>query len=94
MESIFSEIAPLDFIGVSTLFLLTMIIFLGVRNRKYLWLNYLLLVVFFLQWVIIVAFREQLATKLFATLMLATTIIVELVIKRRRGLSGTVGPVE
>jgi hypothetical protein len=93
MESIFSEIAPLDFIEVSTLFLLAMIIFLGVKNRKYLWLNYLLLVVFFLQWVIIVTFREQLTTKLFATLMLATTIIVELVIKRRRGLSGTDGPV-
>jgi hypothetical protein len=91
MESIFSEIAPLDFIEVSTLFLLAMIVFLGVKNRKYLWLNYVLLVVFFLRWVLIVTFREQLATKLFATLMLATVIVVELVVKRRRRFSGTDG---
>jgi hypothetical protein len=84
MESIFSQIAPLDFIGVSTIFLLLMIVFLGVRNPKYSWLNYVLGAVFFLQWVIIVAFREQLATKLFATLMLATAIVVEAVVKRRR----------
>jgi uncharacterized membrane protein YjdF len=92
MESIFSEITPLDFITVSSLFLLAMIIFLGVKNRKYLWLNYVLLVVFVLQWALIVAFREQLATKLFATLMLLTTVVVELAIKRRRKFSGTDGP--
>jgi hypothetical protein len=93
MESIFSEIAPLDFIVVSALFLLTMIIFLGVKDRRYLWLNYLLLVIFLLQWVFIIVFREQLATKLFATLMLVTTVVVELVVKRRRKFSGADGPV-
>lgn len=92
MNNIFSEIgAPAwDFIHISALFLLTMLTFLGVRDKKYFWLNYLLLLILVLQCLLVIWFRGGLPLKLFATLMLATTLIIEAVVgmRRKMGVAG------
>ena len=59
MESFFSEIgiSAWDFVQVSATFLLTMLIFFGVKDRRYLRLGYFMLGVFALQCVFIAATR-------------------------------------
>ncbi len=91
MSGFFSEIGipALDFIQISALFLLTMLIFFGVKRRRYLWLNYLSLLTFILQWMIVVLFREGLPVKIFGTLMLTSAIIVEAVVSKRRNPRAT-----
>ena len=86
MNSVFSEIgiSALDFIQISAGFLLTMLIIFGVKTRKYFWLNYLMLPTFVLQCLLIIRFRDGLPVKVFATLMLITTLIVTTVVKRRK----------
>ena len=90
MDSFFSEIGirSLDFIQVSTLFVLTMAVFFGARDKKH-WLNYFLLVTFALQCIFFILFGYGLNVKLFATLLLMSTLIVEGVVNRRRNLAGT-----
>ena len=88
MDRFFSEIGIrlLDFIQISTGFLLTMLVFFGVRDKKHFWLNYLLLLTFGLQCIFFILFHDGLRVKLFATLMLVSTLIVEVVVTRRRKL--------
>lgn len=86
MDRVFSEvgISALDFIQISTGFLLTMLFFFGLRAKRHVRLNYFILTVFALQGLIIIFFRGGLTVKLFAALMLTTTLIVEGVAGRRR----------
>lgn len=87
MDSFFSEIGirALDFFQISTGFVLIMLIFFGVKDKRYFWLNYLLLLIFALQCIVIALFHDGLPVKLFAALMLISTLTVEgVVIKRRK----------
>lgn len=86
MDNILSEIgiSTLDFIQISAGFLLTMLVFFGVRRRKHLWLSHFTLAIFVIQCLFIIRFRDGLPVKLFAALMLASALIVEAVVKRSR----------
>ncbi len=88
MNSLFSEIEirALDFIGISAAFVLTMVVFFGIRKRRYMWLIYFLTATFVLQCIFTIVFRDGLSLRLFATLMLISTVIVEVVVTRRRRL--------
>ena len=86
MNSFFSGIGIqlFDFIQISTMFVLTLVVFFGVKNARHFWLNYFLLFVFTLQCIVIAMFHDGLVVKLFAVLMLASAITVQLVVKRRK----------
>jgi len=86
MDRVFTEpgISVLDFIYISALFLSTMLNLFASRNKKHSRLRYLSLLIFVLQWALIVLFREGLPVKLLATLMLMTILIVAVVLSRRR----------
>lgn len=88
MDSSFSGIGiqPLDFIQISTTFLLVMVVFFGVNGKKHFWLNRSLLLVFALQCILIGVFHDGLRVKLFAALMLISTLTVEGVVSRKRKL--------
>ena len=88
MYESFSEsgISALDFTAISLSFILTLLLFFGLRNKKYFWLHRLSLLILVLQCAILILFRDGLTTKLFAALMLMTTFIVEAVINRRKSL--------
>jgi hypothetical protein len=89
MSNVFSEtgISALDFIQVSALFLLTMLFFFGLRNKKHFWLHTFSLLLLVLQCVLLILFRAGLTIKIFAALMLLTTLIVETVTKKRKSLA-------
>ncbi|HEX8070033.1 MAG TPA: hypothetical protein VF546_08795 [Pyrinomonadaceae bacterium] len=86
MHDMFSTVSGMawEFVQVSAYFLLTMLLFFSVKQKRYLWLNYLMLVTFVLQWLFLIVVRDGLPLKLFATLMLMTVLIVETVVSRRR----------
>ena len=80
------EIRALDFIGISASFVLTMVVFFGIKRRSHMWLIYFLTATFVLQCIFIIVFRDGITLRLFATLMLVSTVIVEVVVTRRRKL--------
>ena len=84
----FSEIgiSALDVVEISASFVLTMLIFFGIKDKKYRWLNYSSLGTFVLLCILFILFRNGLNVKLFAALMLMSTLIVEAVVTRRRKL--------
>lgn len=88
MTNVFAELGldAWDFLQISVSFLLTMLIFFGVKDKKYGWLNTLCLLTLGLQCGLLVIFRTRLPVKLFAVLLLMTTLIVELAINRRKKL--------
>ena len=89
MDKIFlqSGIRAIDFIEISTVFLLTMLCFFGAKDHRY--LNKMLLLVFVLLCTFSILFHEGLAVKLFAALMLVSTLIVEVVVSKKRNLNTT-----
>jgi len=84
----FSEIGinVWDFIQISAVFILTMLLFFGIRNKKYFWLHTFSLLLLVLQCMLVILFRDGLSIKIFAGLMLMTTLIVEAVVNRQRNL--------
>jgi len=86
MESMFSQagIRLSDFIQISAGFILVMLTFFSLRAKRHLFLNWFLLIVFVFQCILIIVFREGLNTKLFAGLMLTSTLIVQAVVRKRR----------
>ena len=90
MDTLFSQVGvrPWDFLQVSTIFLLTMVMFFGIKEKRYLWLNYFMLVIFGLQSLFFILFHEGLQIKLFAALMLMSTLTIEVVLSKRRKLHG------
>ena len=88
MNSLFSEIEirALDFIGISAAFVLIMVVFFGIKKRTHTWLVYFLSATFVLQCIFIIVFRDGITLRLFATLMLVSTVIVEVVVTRKRKL--------
>jgi hypothetical protein len=85
MENLFSDsgIRPLDFIQISATFLLTMLWFFGVKGERRFWPNFML-VVFTVQCLVFILFREGLQIKLFAALMLISTFVVRALVGMRR----------
>jgi hypothetical protein len=85
MESVFSEIGipALDFIQISAVFLLTMLNFFALRDKKHRWVKYGSLLVFILQCIFIILFRDGLTVKFFAALMLISVLIVQAILTRR-----------
>lgn len=69
-------IPAVGFIQISAVFLLTMLVFFSVKNKKYFWLNYFLLATFALQSIFIVLFHDGLRVKVFAALMLISVLAV------------------
>lgn len=86
MDSYFSGIGiqPLDFIGISANFILNMLFFFGIKDKKHSWINVLGLITLSLQCILVVLFKVGLEGKLFAALMLVSALTVELVVARRR----------
>ncbi|HZN05663.1 MAG TPA: hypothetical protein VFB65_02715 [Pyrinomonadaceae bacterium] len=89
MDKVFSQTAsgPIDFIAISAVFLLTMLCFFALKDKRY--LNTMLLVVFVLLCVLSIVFHEGLTLKLFAALMLVSTLIVEVLVTRKRNMNAT-----
>jgi uncharacterized membrane protein YfhO len=86
MENWFSEhgLPPMRFVEISTTFFMVMLTFLD-RNlyEKHRWIHYLLFVALILFWVIALVF-EPLQTKIFATLMVFSVVVVKTAINRER----------
>ncbi len=61
-----------------------MLVFFGVKDKKYSWLNYFLLITFSVQCLFFVLFHDGLNVKLFAALMLISTLALEVVVGRKR----------
>jgi uncharacterized membrane-anchored protein len=74
-----------DFLQISTMFLLTMVTFFGVKEQKHFWMNYVLVLTLALQCMFIILFHSDLPVKLFAALMLISMLTVGgVVIKKGR----------
>jgi hypothetical protein len=88
MDSFFSEIGipAIDFVQISAVYILTMLIFFGLRDKKHRWLNYSMLVTFILQCILVILSHKGLRVKLFAALMLMTALIAQITVTRRRKL--------
>jgi hypothetical protein len=88
MNSFFSEIGipALDFVEISVLFLLTMLVFFGLKDKKAFWINYLLLATFALQCIFVVVFHDGLRVKAFAFLMLISVMVIETFTRKRKKL--------
>lgn len=86
MENLFSPdgIPVWDFVEISTLFLLNMIAFFGLKNRAHAKIIYLMLGAFIFQWFVVMIFPRPMPTKIFATLMLLSVIVVKVVISRKK----------
>jgi uncharacterized membrane protein YhfC len=85
MNTFFSEfgIRAMDFVQISSGFLLTMLVFFSVKERKHFWLNYSLLITSGLQCIFFILFHDG-NVRLFAALMLMSTLVVEGIITRRK----------
>lgn len=90
MDNFFAEIGitPLDFVTISASFLMTMLILLAreIRGRRR--LGYFMVTIFVAQCLFFIAARDTLETKIFATLMMMTTLIVATVMWKGRRLEG------
>ena len=84
MQTIFPSlgITPLDFLQIAAGFLLVLALVLSDATRRHFLANFMH-GVFALQCLLIIIFREGVTPKLFAGLMLFSTVIIRLVLARR-----------
>lgn len=84
MERLFSSlgIQPLDFVQIAVGFLLVMLLVFSQKNSSRFLTNFMH-VVFAGQCLLTIGFREGVTPKLFAGLMLFSTLIVRLLVARR-----------
>ena len=75
-------IAPLDFVQIVAGFLLVMALVFGDRSRRRFLTNFMH-VVFAFQCLLIIVFRDGLTPKLFAGLMVFSTVIIRFILARR-----------
>ncbi len=87
MNELFSGVGirPFDFIQITAAFVLTMLLFFRVKGERRFWPNFMLLT-FGLQCMFFIIFHDGLGLKLFAGLMLMSTLIVEALVTRKRKL--------
>lgn len=81
-------ISLLDFAFYSSAFLMTLTAFFDPRGRNKKWLNYCLLGVFTFSWLMSIVFDKPLETKIFTTLLMATIVIVEFIVAKKRRVIG------
>jgi len=86
MENFFSEIgiSALDFVQISTVYCLTMLIFFALRDKRHRWLRYSSLSGFILQCVLFILFHDGLPVKIFSALMLISALLVQAIVTKRR----------
>jgi hypothetical protein len=86
LDGFFVEVgvSAVDFVEISTGFILVMAVFFG-AEKKYAWLNYFLLITFGLLCITFVLFHDG-NVRFFAALMLFSTLIVDGVVTRKRKL--------
>ena len=85
MDSFFSDIGirVVDFVYISAVFILTMAVFFGV-SKKHIWLSYLLTVTFAIICITTILSGPGLNVRLFAALMLISTLVVEVVVSWKK----------
>lgn len=86
MQSLFSDggFSLVYFIEISATYILTMIFFFDQKAyRKSKWVHHLGVCLLFVWW-ILALISQTLVTKMFATLMLVSLIVVEVTIRRKR----------
>lgn len=88
MDSFSSEvgISAFDFIYHSAFYLATMLNFFALKEKRHRWLQHGSLLIFALQCLIFILFREGLNVKLFAGLMLISALVIQAIVTRRRKL--------
>ncbi|HEX6046254.1 MAG TPA: hypothetical protein VFZ22_17305 [Pyrinomonadaceae bacterium] len=90
MDSFFSEIgiSAVDFVYIWAVFVTTMAAFFGLK-KKHVWLSHAMTVIFILNCLVIIWFREGLNVRLFAALMIVSVITVEIAVTliRKRNAS-------
>lgn len=86
MQDLFSGsgISAADFLALSLYFLMTMTAFFTLKEARHRRLNGLFLAAFVFYWLIITLSGRPLETKIFATLLLGSIALVELVVSKRR----------
>ena len=86
MQEIFSDgtMSLAYYIEISAAFLITMFFFLDQKAyRKHKWVHHLGFCLLVAWWILALA-SQTLTTKMYATLMLVSTIIIEVIIRRKR----------
>ena len=88
MDSLFSDIGirAVDFVYISAVFILTMALFFGV-SKKHIWLSYVLTVTFAVICITTILSGPGLNVRLFAALMLISTVVVEVVVSWKKSNS-------
>jgi len=79
-----SGISLMDFLALSLYFSMTMIAFFVLKEDRNKKLNFLFLIAFVFYWLSIVISNRSLETKIFATLLLTSIAIVEVLVTRKR----------
>ena len=78
-------IRAIDFVQLCAGFILTMLCFFAARDKKH--LNMFLLLLFTVQCGFLIVFHEGLLVKLFAALLLLSTLIIEFAMPKKRNLT-------
>lgn len=90
MDNFFSElrISAVDFVYIWAVFVTTMAAFFGLK-KKYAWLSHVMTAIFILICLSLILFRQGLNVRLFAALMIASVITVEVAVTviRKRSAS-------
>ena len=86
VEKLWAEtgIAFSDFLQISVMFLLTMLVFFSSNGKRVRWLNTFLLIIFAVQCAFVAVFRPGVNVKVFALLMLLSVLVIEGVTMLRR----------
>ena len=72
---IFDTLSIRTLLGVTTIFWLTMLVLISLHGREHKWLKRFLIFLLFFSWLSVMIFSTLLGDKIFATLLLLTTII-------------------
>lgn len=85
MDTFFSDIGirAVDFVYISAVFILTMVVFFGVP-KKHIWLSYVLTITFAVICITTILSGPGLKVRLFAALMLISTAVVEIVVSWKK----------
>lgn len=78
------EISAVDFLLPVVLYVMSMIYFLSLKERKDRWLDISALLNFVVYWVVVVAFAPSVKYKVFVSLPMLSIVGVRYLVKRRR----------
>lgn len=90
MKDLFSGsgISLTDFLSFSFYFLMTIIAFFALKEARRKWLNYLFIMAFVFHWFIIIMSGKPLETMIFATLLLTSIAVIEILVTKKRKTGG------